>query len=190
MSALIIPELIEQIASHLSLHDMTQSMRVNKVWMTLFLWRTFPPVLYQPNEWQFCDRWNDLRCRKFFSRLVPADFCSTHQLPPPSLIETDEFNDSGCPLSSLPLSTCCHWIKDLDIHQYAYLGEHDHGPGTPTSVDLMLHLLQKCTQFGPCECRPCICITQDLKDSRSGELSYTKASQRHLSNSSLYFHHQ
>lgn len=170
MSVLKIPELIEQVAAYLSIHDLLQCVRVNKTWnthLTPFLWRTIPPTPYQPTDWEFYNLWNIPRLREFFSRLVLADYCSTHQLPLPLPAHVmGEYYDSGYSLSSLPLSTICQWIKHLDIHHFSLISEQPSlsrppSPGSapvaspsplppcprPTTIDLMLHLVQKCTHL-------------------------------------------
>ncbi|KAG9068329.1 hypothetical protein KI688_010595 [Linnemannia hyalina] len=87
MSALIIPELIEQVAAYLSIRDLPQCVRVNKTWNTLLtplLWRTILPFPYQLAEREFCDLWIYPASQgALFSTPLEADCCSAHQPPPP-----------------------------------------------------------------------------------------------------------
>ncbi|KAK5816987.1 hypothetical protein F5H01DRAFT_342169, partial [Linnemannia elongata] len=165
MSALIIPELIEQIAAYLPIRDLAQCVRVNKTWNTLLtpiLWRTIPPLPNQSPEWEVDNLWILPRLRVFFSRLVLVDYCSTHQLPPPlPALVNGVHNDSGYSWSSFPLSTFCRRVKHLDVHPFSLIIEQPLSPGSgpvtspsplplrscPKSIDLMLHLVQKCTNL-------------------------------------------
>ncbi|KAF9131569.1 hypothetical protein BGW39_001618 [Mortierella sp. 14UC] len=164
MSPFDIPELAEQIAIHLTAHDLTQCARVNKAWNSLvtpFVWYTVPPhtMCTRPQPWETKDMWGDLCLKDMFYELLVLEEENNEEDEEEDLSSASHIHkeQQQQPIQSGGGSRgSWHLIKDLDIHQFSFAerstSQHSYGrlepkPTIPHHINekLMLHFLELCT---------------------------------------------
>ncbi|KAG0217883.1 hypothetical protein BGX33_009315 [Mortierella sp. NVP41] len=160
MSIFDIPELASLVGPYLSLHALTQCVRVNKTWYALFipfLWHTIlpPPPPMKPSS---TDSWYvysfSSRCSRdaeSLRLLVRQDYLSAQEHSPKGE------NGSDKPSSSV-LSRLGPWIRKVSLKQEQFKGyvykatvavesstsTNNSVATEPTEQELLLHLLKHC----------------------------------------------
>lgn len=161
-----IPELAEQVGYHLTSHDLTVCIRVNKTWNTLFtpqLWHTVPP-LPGPNKPDFY-RWPYFRHPQSLRQLAREDYYSAQQELEElgRQLDKDNRNNHPMPLFSRNghlirvLGLVQHQLRDPQTVQRFGFRESrlqssfcstKAGPiRNPTDLELMYYLLGRCTNL-------------------------------------------
>ncbi|KAH7053556.1 hypothetical protein BKA57DRAFT_453970 [Linnemannia elongata] len=162
MTPFDITELVDQVRSHLSPHDLTVCVRVSKAWNAMFipyLWYSVPPTAclvrregdppLEPNR----------SGEDHFSQLVRRDYLSTLKQTrnKNSNNEDDDNNSNRHPLPVT--SRNGRWIRVLKLQQSLLQGKHISGfiehaatedettPESPPGPEVIFHLLQQCTNL-------------------------------------------
>ncbi|KAF9911600.1 hypothetical protein EC991_003064 [Linnemannia zychae] len=157
MSPFDIPELIESIAFHLNIHDMTQCALVNKIWNNLFtpfIWHTVPPhtAYTRPQPWERWDTWDNFAIKEVIYELLVLEEKEEeeHMSSARNTQEQQQLDQSVSGSRGK-----WHLIKDLDIHQFSfaersmdeYYGHLEPKPEIPHHIneEVMLRFLELCT---------------------------------------------